>query len=76
MARERRSPIVASTPEKARSTGIPAATSAPNTTIRIASVTGSEENSARWKSLLIVLFSSCVALAMPNSATVNAGFRF
>ena len=52
------SPIDASTPENASSTGRPAATSAPNATSRITSVTGSDEYSARWKSLFSVLFSS------------------
>ena len=51
-------PIVASTPENARRTGSPAATSAPNATSRMISVTGTEEYSARWKSLLSVLFNS------------------
>ena len=68
-------PIVASTPEKASSTGSPAATSAPNAISRISSVTGTVEYSARWKSFVSVLFSSWVELANPNSATVNPGWR-
>ena len=69
--RARTRPIVASTPEKASSTGRPAATSAPNATSRMISVTGSDEYSARWKSLLSVSLSSWFALAKPNSATVK-----
>ena len=68
-------PIVASTPEKASSTGSPAATSAPNAISRMISVTGSDEYSARWKSLFSVSFSSWVALAKPNSATVKPSWR-
>ena len=64
-------PSVASTPEKASSTGSPAATSAPNANSRITSVTGSDEYSARWKSLFSVSLSSWFALAKPNSATVK-----
>ncbi len=52
------SPIVASTPENASSTGSPAATRAPKARIRIASVTGTDENSARLKSLSRVALSS------------------
>ena len=72
VAREAESPIVASTPENASSTGSPAATSAPNATSMISSVTGSDEYSARWKSLFSVLLSSWFALAKPNSATVKS----
>ena len=36
---------------------------------------GTDSFSAFWKSLSIVLLNSCVALAKPNSATVNAGAR-
>ena len=51
-------PIVASTPEKASSTGRPAATSAPNANSRMTSVTGTDENSARWKSFPSVFAST------------------
>ena len=39
-------------------------------------VTGTDSFSAFWKSLLIVLFSSCIELAIPNSATVKPGLAF
>src|SRR5581483_11665782 len=45
--------------------------SAPKATSRMISVTGSDEYSARWKSLLRVSLSSWFALANPNSATVK-----
>ena len=45
------SPVAARTAEKASSTGRPAATSAPNATTRIATVSGNEVNSARRISL-------------------------
>ena len=38
-------------------------------------MTGSDEYSARWKSLLRVSFSSWLALAKPNSATVKPSWR-
>ena len=37
---------------------------------------GTDSFSAFWKSLSIVLLNSCVALANPNSATVNEGLDF
>ena len=40
---------------------------------RIRNVIGTDSFSAFWKSLSIVLFNSCVALATPNSATVKPG---
>ena len=43
-------PVAASTAEKARSTGSPAATSAPNATIRMAIVSGTDVISARFMS--------------------------
>ena len=51
---------------------MPAATNAPNAKSRIRNVIGTESFSAFWKSLPIVSFSSFVALAKPNSATVKS----
>ena len=67
------SPTDASTAEKASKTGTPAATKAPNAISKITKVIGTDNFSAFWKSLSIVLLNSCVALAKPNSATVKPG---
>ena len=56
------------------SIGMPAATSAPKTTMRIPSVTGSAVYSARVKSFPIVSSRASVALAAPNCSTRNSGF--
>ena len=48
------SPIPAATAVSPSSTGIPAATSAPNARKRIANVIGTLKSSAFWKSLFIV----------------------
>ena len=45
-------PTVASTAESASSTGMPAATNAPNASRRMTNVTGTEVSSARCRSLL------------------------
>ena len=49
-------------------TGIRAATSAPNASSRIASVIGSDVYSARLKSFVTVLPTTWFALAIPNSS--------
>ena len=49
----------------ASSTGIPAATSAPNAKIRMISVSGTDSVRAFAKSSLKLLFSALVALASP-----------
>ena len=60
------SPKVANTAVSARSNGMPAATSAPNATTRIASVTGSENNPAFSRSSANAVSIPFSALASPN----------
>src|SRR5436190_5564422 len=67
-------PVAASTAEKASRTGSPAATSAPNATIRMATVSGSEVSSARCMSLPKRSSSWCAADAWPNSSMIRLGF--
>jgi hypothetical protein len=70
------SPIAATTAVSARSTGIPAATAAPNAASRIASVIGIDRYSARLKSRPTLSSSSFDALASPNSPTKYSGCAF
>jgi hypothetical protein len=66
-------PIVPITAVTASSSGSPAATSAPNATIRMMSVIGSERYSARWKSFSNAFESALSALAPPNCSMRTSG---
>ena len=66
-------PNVASTAENASSTGIPAATSAPNAINRMIMVSGRETLRAFAKSALILSLRTCVADASPNSRMERSG---
>jgi hypothetical protein len=68
-------PIAAITDESPISSGIPAATSVPKTTRRIASVIGIAVYSARLKSSVIDCSSARCALAPPNCSTRKPGLR-
>ena len=65
--------ITAVTPS---SSGTPAATSAPNATMRISSVIGSERTSAFWKSSSNAFEIALSALASPNCSTHTSGLAF
>ncbi len=67
---------MAKTAVSARSSGRPAATSAPNATTRISSVIGSERNSAFLKSSSKDFDSALSALASPNCSTRSCGLAF
>src|ERR687892_379909 len=67
--------IAATTAERPTSSGIAAATSAPKTTMRIPSVTGTAVYSARLKSAAIVCSSASCALASPNASTRKPAWR-
>jgi hypothetical protein len=69
------SPRVPSTPDRASRTGIPAATTAPNATSRMASVTGSDRYPARWRSCAMVSLSARSPLAEPTSSITNPGLE-
>ena len=69
-------PNVASTAEKARSTGMPAATAAPNANSRMTSVSGSETFLAWFRSPSILLERTWSADACPNSAMCISGCAF
>ena len=66
-------PMAAITEESASSTGTPAAISAPNATIRIASVTGRLRISARWKSSPRVSSSALLIDWPPTCSTRRSG---
>ena len=68
------SPIADATADRARSTGTPAAISAPKATSRITSVTGRLNTSARWKSLPTVAASPLWMDASPTSSMRSAGW--
>ena len=70
------SPKVASTAEKARSTGMPAATAAPNANSRMISVRGSETFRAWFRSPSILFDRTWSADAWPNSAMCISGCAF
>jgi hypothetical protein len=69
------SPKVPNTPDRASRTGIPAATTAPNATSKMASVTGSDRYPARWRSCAMVPLSARLPLAVPNSSIKNPGLE-
>jgi hypothetical protein len=69
------SPSAAMTALTASSTGMPAASSAPKATSRIASVTGTADSSARWKSLPSVSSSARLTLAWPACSMRSPGWR-
>jgi hypothetical protein len=69
-------PIAPRTDRNASPTGIRPATSAPNASSRMTSVTGSDVYSARWKSLSNTLLSSWLELARPNSSIRKLGLPF
>ena len=58
------------------SSGTPAATSAPNATMRMISVIGSERTSAFWKSFSNAAEMALSALASPNCPTNTCGLAF
>ncbi len=62
------------TEESPSSSGMPAATSAPNAITRMISVIGSEVTSALAKSSWNAFSSALLALAEPNSATRRSGW--
>ena len=66
-------PIAAATDDRASSTGMPAAMSAPNATIRIARVTGRLRNSARLKSAPRVSSRALPMDGPPTCSTRSAG---
>ena len=68
------SPMAAITDETASSTGTPAAISAPNATMRIASVTGRLRISARWKSSPRVSSSALLIDWPPTCSTRRSGW--
>ena len=68
------SQVAVSAEERASSTGMPAATSVPNTMASRMRVTGSDVSVALPKSLLIWLFTACPRLASPPSATSRSGY--
>ena len=61
------------TQETASSSGTPAATSEPNATTRISSVSGREISSAFARSLVKVSLSSLLELTLPNCSTSRSG---
>ena len=65
-------PIVPATAVSASSSGMLAATSAPNVISRMISVIGSEVISARWKSLLMTSEICFSALASPNCSMLKS----
>ena len=67
-------PSAASTAVMPSSSGMPAATTAPKATSRIASVIGSDVNSARWKSEVMASQIALFALASPNCSTRTDGW--
>ncbi len=62
-------PIVASTAVSPSSSGMPAATRAPNAITRMTSVIGSENSPAFFRSLPKDSSSAALALVSPNCAT-------
>ena len=66
-------PSAANTAVKPSSSGTPAATSAPNATTRMTSVTGTDVASALWKSSLTSVFTAWAVLAVPSSPTNRCG---
>ncbi len=70
------SPMVDITADIASSTGIPAATNAPNAMARITRVSGIESFSAFWKSFPSASLSALSALAMPNCSTRRSEWDF
>ena len=69
-------PNVASTAENARSTGMPAATAAPNAKSRMMSVSGSDTFRAWFRSPSILFERTWSADACPNSAMCISGCAF
>ncbi len=69
-------PIVPATADRARITGMPAATIAPKAIARMISVIGSDMVSARLKSFSSVSVSALLTLASPNSSTRSSGWDF
>ncbi|MBB2740553.1 UNVERIFIED_ORG: hypothetical protein FHR35_000373 [Microbispora rosea subsp. rosea] len=69
------SPNVPATVLSASSSGIPAATSEPNTTRRITTVSGSEMNSERLKSFWMPWSTATARLRSPACATLTCGWR-
>ena len=67
------SQVAVSAEVRASSTGMPAATSAPNTPTSRIRVSGSDVSVALPRSLLIWLFTACARLASPPSATSRSG---
>ena len=67
------SPLAARNAVSASITGSSAATSAPNTTSRMPSASGTTVHSARWRSLVIVSLNHLFALASPNCSIVTSG---
>ncbi len=68
------SQVAVSAEVRASSTGMPAATSVPNTPTSRIRVSGSDVSVALPRSLLIWLFTACPRLASPPSATSRSGW--
>ena len=68
------SPLAAKNAVRASTTGSVAATSAPKTTSRMPSASGTAVHSARFMSLKIVSVNHLLALAWPNCSMVTPGY--